>query len=149
MIVARKKAEQEMRQGARQYRQVAAGFSYVSAGDSLRNQAGSSHGFQTANQMLVDMYEDTTGMNKGKNKVSNQHDSITSNVQENAPSNVIKDKDQGQDAHDPIVDVPSPEVYGVDNPIVVDSQDDGNVNSTTTSPQIAKRVKTNKSVSGR
>jgi len=72
VLNARKKQEQVMKQAMKQgpqYQQVLAGFS---AGDFRRDQASASQGFQTANQMLVELY-DTTGPNKGKAKVSNEH----------------------------------------------------------------------------
>ena len=132
-----------MKQGP-QYQQISAGFS---AGDQRRDQAGSSHGFQTANQMLIDSYN-TTGPNKGKAKVSNEHQSTTSTLGDNFPSNVAKDK--ATDENDPIVDDDDIHNFGRDDVIVVDSQsNDANMADVTTSLHNAKRVRTNKNVSGR
>ena len=135
--------KQVMKQGL-QYQQIPAGFS---AGDQRRDQAGSSHGFQTANQMLIDLY-DTTGFNKGKAKVSNEHQSTTSTLGDNFPSNVAKDK--APDKNDHIMDDDYISNFGGDNVIVVNSQsNNANMADVTTSLHNTKRVRTNKNVSGR
>ena len=86
---------------------------------------------------------------KGKAKVFNEHQSTTSTLGDNLPSNVVKDK--APDENNPIIDNDYIPNFGGDGDvIVVDSQpNDANMADTThTSPHNAKRIRTNKNVSG-